>query len=393
MPLREPSRRRRILFIDDEEFLLDGLEASLRDQRHRWEMLFARGGRAGLRLLEAGGVDTVVMDVMMPGMDGFAVLERIRALEHGRDVPVVMLTGISDTAIKRKALAAGADDLLSKPISREDLIARIESMLRIKSYQDLLRSKNEELDRKVQQRTRQLERSQMDIIWRLAKAAEFRDDDTGHHVMRVAHFSGVLAEAVGVEAGLAERIFLTSPLHDVGKIGIPDDILLKPSSLSTLEMDIMRRHCAIGAEILEPALPRVAGHPTPTPKNLGDSTGSLRVANPLLVTAATIALSHHERWEGRGYPRGLIGADIPIEGRIVAVADVFDALTSRRPYKAAMPEDEAVAIIADGRGAHFDPQVVDAFLACLPALRAVRTRFADDSRAATDGPVGPGRWS
>jgi len=382
MPLRDPTRRRRILFIDDEEPLLDSLEASLRDQRHRWEMIFALGGKPGLAVLTDGGVDTVVMDVRMPGMDGFAVLERIRALEHGRDVPVVMLTGLSDAALKRKALAAGADDLLSKPAAREDLIARIESMLRIKSYQDLLRRKNEELDRKVQKRTRQLERSQMDIIWRLAKAAEFRDDDTGHHVMRVAHFSGVLAEAVGVEPGLAERVFLTSPLHDVGKIGIPDEILLKPASLTTSEMTVMKRHCRIGAEILEPALGRhQQGMPTPVPKTLHESTGNLRAANPLLVTAASIALSHHERWDGTGYPEGLQGPEIPIEGRIVAVADVFDALTSRRPYKEAMSEDKAVAVIGDGRGGHFDPLVVDAFLAHLPALRAVRTRFSETPTA------------
>ena len=372
------NERPSILFIDDEPSLLKGIEQALRGQRKRWDMTFALGAEEGLRTLAEKEFDTVILDVNMPGKTGFEVLDLIREREATKELPVVMLTGISDSTIKRTALARGADDLLAKPIQREDLVARIDSMLRIKAYQDHMRNQNDVLDRKVRERTRDLEQTQLDIIWRLAKAAEYRDDDTGNHIIRVAHYCSVIAENLGLNLDFVERLYLTSPLHDMGKIGIPDNILLKPGSLDPDEWEMMRTHSQIGAAILDVGLVpswTLLAHQ----KLIGrhrEATAVVQI-NPLLEMAAIIARTHHEKWDGRGYPEGLKGEAIPLEGRITAVADVFDALTSNRPYKKAMDREKATGILREGRGSHFDPAVIDAFDATRNRFYTILDKWGD----------------
>jgi putative two-component system response regulator len=362
----------RLLFVDDDVALLELFARMLEGQP--WRVNFCSGVDEALEFLESHPVDTVISDIRMPGRDGFELLAAIRASERLRNIPVIILTGDSDRALKRQALDLGATDLLNKPIAREDLLARIRSALRLKSYEDRLARQVDELDRRVRERTRELEISRREVVWRLAKAAEFRDDETGNHVIRVALFSRLLAEGLGMGRDFLELIFLTSPLHDIGKLGIPDSILLKEDRLNPQERRLMEAHCVMGAEILSRAPKAIMASAEYVGDALVGSPGE-RGDNPLLTMASSIALGHHERWDGTGYPRGLVGAEIPLESRIVAVADVFDALTSWRPYKPPVPEQEAMRIILKGAGGHFDPDLIDVFSRCCESLLAVRRQF------------------
>jgi putative two-component system response regulator len=301
----------------------------------------------------------------------------MQAREETRDVPLIIVTGHSERDLRRRALDLGATDLLAKPIDSAELVARIRNALRIKEFQDKLKSQNELLDHRVRQRTAELEASRLEVIRRLAKAAEFRDEETGNHVIRVGLYCRLIAEGMGFDLEFVEALALTSPLHDIGKIGIPDSILLKPGRMSDDERKIMQGHCVIGARILlqEPEAARVSQEP--------DAAWFDEVTHPAdrstLRLAAAIALTHHEKWDGSGYPRGLAGEAIPIEGRIVAISDVFDALLSRRPYKRAFSEEEALAILSQDAGRHFDPTVHATFVKVLDRIRAVRAKFADQA--------------
>ncbi|GAB4121906.1 MAG: response regulator [Acidobacteriota bacterium] len=348
----------RLLFVDDEPSVLDLFSRMLEGQN--WESHFCTSVEEALACLRSLSVDTVISDIRMPGRDGFELLAEIRGNPRTRNIPVIIITGDSDRALKRQALDLGATDLLNKPVSREDLLARIRSSLRLKHYQDRLARQVEELDYRVRERTRQLEASHREIVWRLAKAAEYRDDQTGYHVVRVAVLSRLLAEGLGMDQDFQDLIFLTSPLHDIGKLGIPDSILLKEGKLSPAERRLMEQHCVMGAEILSQE---------PSAISVSSLRGGeivlyrgARTANPLLEMAASIALGHHERWDGTGYPRRLKGQAIPLECRIVSMADVFDALTSWRPYKPPLPDREAVQMVVKCSGTHFDPVIVDAFV-------------------------------
>ena len=242
-------------------------------------------------------------------------------------------------------------------------MARLQNILKLKSYQDQLKLHNEILKQKVSERTAQLAASQRDIIWRLGKVAEFRDLETGNHVIRVGYTSRIIAETMGLDHDFVENLFLAAPLHDIGKIGIPDGILLKPGKLTAEERSIIERHCVIGAEILR--------------KDSRITKGSQGGASPLMEMAATIALTHHEKWDGSGYPDGLVGDSIPLESRITAVADVYDALRSERSYKSSFTSDEAASIIRDGIQGHFDPAVVAAFDDSLERINTIRKEFSD----------------
>ena len=311
----------------------------------------------------------------MPGMGGLELLQRIKQSERLQGVPVVMLTGLDSRALKRQALDLGAADLLGKPVDPEDLVARLRSVLRLKAYQDELATANAVLERRVRQRTADLCRSRMDVIWRLAKAAEYRDNETGNHVIRVGCVSRILAETLGMDRDFVETLFVAAPLHDIGKIGIPDSILMKPGPLSDEQWAVMQTHCRIGVKIIqedtwaETAFEQWTGGPHSTRETAAD--------NPILKMAASVALAHHEKWDGSGYPQRLAGERIPIEGRIAAVADVFDALTSQRPYKVSYLEEDALRMMGDSARRHFDPQVFAAFHKALPAIRDVRRRFPD----------------
>jgi putative two-component system response regulator len=248
-------------------------------------------------------------------------------------------------------------------------------VLRLKSCQDELKAHNASLEQKVEDRTLELAHSRLDIIWRLGQVAEQRDEYTGNHVVRVGFYSRQIAEALKMSHAFQETIFLAAPLHDIGKIAVPDRILLKPGPLNDAESASMRQHCYAGARILrEDALVRDAYFHW----RAVDSQSAVReFTNPILEIAASIALTHHERWDGNGYPEGLAGEAIPLESRIVAIADVYDSLTSTRPYRVAYPEERAVRIIREGAATHFDPQVHAAFLSALPEIRVMRERFAD----------------
>lgn len=365
----------RILFVDDEQSVLDSIRRTLRDRAGSWQMCFSTSARDALAVASAEPISVIVSDYMMPGMNGIQLLEELKTDEQLSRIPVVILTGNSETDLKRNALERGALDLVNKPIAKEDLTARIISALRLREAEEELRRHNELLEEKVRKRTASLKRSRLGIVFRLARAAEYRDEETGNHVQRVAMISRILAESLGMSPEQSEQLFLASALHDMGKLGIPDAILLKADRLSEAERAIMQDHCRIGWDILtyktsfaaelEPA--RAEAEPGCEAEDV----------NPVLSQAAEIALAHHERWDGAGYPNRLSGEDIPLVARIVSIADVYDALRHARPYKAAMTPDEAMAIIREGSGTHFDPGLVECFERCHEMIQIVIDEHGD----------------
>lgn len=365
--------KKKILFVDDEINFLQAISRSLRDQRRLWEIHHAESVDEALFQMRLESFDAVVSDVMMPDKTGFDLLDAMQQDDKLKLIPVVILTGSAEADIKRKALDLGAADLLNKPVNPEDLIARVKSVLRLKWHQDELHNYSKLLERKIKERTLELEWLRRDLIWRLAKTGELRDEDTGDHVIRVACCCMILAGAFGLPAPDREAIFITSPLHDIGKIGIPDSILLKNGPLDAEEWQLMTRHCAIGYSIL-----------MENPKGL-QKISELddypfvdleHVEDPIREMAATIALSHHEKWDGSGYPKGLKGREIPLPGRIVAVCDVFDALRSKRPYKEAFSVEKSLTIMRNGLGIHFDPDLYDAFEKLVDRFEEIRRQYS-----------------
>ena len=298
--------------------------------------------------------DLVLLDIRMPKMDGFQVMEKLKEIEQDNYVPVLVLTAQNDDATKLDALRAGAKDFLVKPFDQNEVLLRISNMLEVRLLHKQTRNQNKILDQRVNERTKELNDTRLEIIRRLGRAAEFRDNETGFHIIRMSKFSRLIAIRSGMNEEQSELILNASPMHDIGKIGIPDRILLKPGKLDAQEWKIMQTHAAIGADIL-------SGH---------DSE--------LMTMAKEIAISHHEKWDGSGYPNGLAGEQIPLSGRIVAVSDVFDALTSERPYKKAWPVEEAIEEIKRGAGLHFDPDLVEVFLQVLPEILDVRGRYVEE---------------
>jgi len=368
----------KILFVDDERNFLNGIRRLLHEQAAEWDICFALSAEEALQAARGGDFDLVVSDFNMPGKDGLALLSELRRAETTRDLPVVILTGRGDANLKRRALDAGANDLLTKPTDREDLLARIRNVLKLKSFQDRLKEQNTLLDQRVRDRTAELEESRMDIALRLAKAAEYRDEDTGKHVLRVGQFCRILAEQMHMTPDFISLLFLASPLHDIGKIGVSDTILLKPGRLTPEERMAMEEHTRIGFAILLDD-PFVSAHYRAAGKKTALSDPE-RTPNALMKMAAAVALTHHERWNGTGYPRGLAGEDIPLEGRLTALADVYDALSSDRPYKKAFPEDKVLAIIREENRLQFDPAVCAAFEARINDFREIRRDFSDAAR-------------
>lgn len=377
-----------MLFVDDEPNFLAGLRRLLRGQREPWELFFAGGADEAIELTRRQRIDTIVTDVSMPRKTGFDLLQELQADESTRDIPVIILTGNAESHLKRRGLDLGATDLLNKPVNLDDLTARVRSALRLKEYGDRLRNQNAILEQKVRERTAALEYSRQDIIWRLAKAGEFRDEDTGAHVLRVADCSSALARALALSPSYREALSITSPLHDIGKIGVPDGILFKPGRLTSDERSIMQRHCEIGAAILleEPHAHIGANG------GAGDAPdgGTEQQDNGLRQLAAEIAMTHHERWNGEGYPRGLAGEEIPISGQIVAIADVYDALRSVRAYKPAFSVAQTLDIMRQARGTHFAPDVFDAFERIVEEFEAIRKAHAETE---TETMVGPDETS
>ncbi|HEX9245170.1 MAG TPA: HD domain-containing phosphohydrolase [bacterium] len=338
----EQLKKARILIVDDQEANVYLLERILRG-----------AGFSGLKgLTDSREVPTVysefrpdllLLDLHMPHQDGFAVLEALKALiPAGAFLPILVLTADITPQAKQRALSGGAKDFLTKPFDPAEVLLRIENLLETRFLHLELRDHNQLLEQRVGERTKELEEAHFEMLERLAVAGEFRDDQTGQHTRRVGETAARLARTLGLARDQVELIRHAAPLHDVGKIGIPDNILLKPGPLTPEEFEVIKTHTTIGARIL--------------------SGGKF----PLLQMAEEIALSHHERWDGKGYPRGLRGEAIPLPGRIVALADVFDAVISKRPYKKARSPEEAAAELQRGAGTQFDPRVVEAFLARTP---------------------------
>ncbi|MFN2637723.1 MAG: HD domain-containing phosphohydrolase [Gemmatimonadaceae bacterium] len=333
------SREARILIIDDHEANIEALKRILRSAGFL-AVNSTTDPKMGVTLVETWNPDLVLLDLHMPDLDGFGVLDAIRPrLGGGSYLPVLMLTADSSDETKRRALAGGVKDFLTKPFDATEAVLRIGNLLETRSLYTTIHTQNELLEQRVAERTRELEEAQFEILQRLAAAAEFRDDDTGEHTQRVGELAALLAAAVGLSDAQVDVIRRAAPLHDVGKIGIPDSILLKPGRLTREERLIMRTHAAIGAEML------AGGH------------------SAIVQSAERIARSHHERWDGKGYPDGYAGEAISIEARIVAVADFLDALTHKRPYRGAWSVEKTMKKIVAERGCHFDPVVVDALLA------------------------------
>jgi putative nucleotidyltransferase with HDIG domain len=335
-------RDARILLVDDDPATITFLREVLADAGYTHVADTTDPVRAAA-LFGRFKPDLVCLDLHMTPLDGFEVLEQLAPLvPRTTYLPILMLTGDSSSAAKQRALGLGARDFVTKPFEVDEVLLRIHNLLIPRFMHLELSDSNRHLEHQVQARTYALEQSRLEVIERLARAVEFRDDETGHHTRRVGRIAGNLAERLGVETDEVQIVSRAAPLHDIGKIGVPDQILLKPAQLSAEEFQIMKRHSTIGAEIL-------AG---------GRSS--------LIRMAAQIAQHHHERWDGSGYPDGLSGEAIPLPARIVAVADVFDALTHPRPYRAAWQFPDVVKEIRRQSGAHFDPDLVQAFLELSP---------------------------
>ncbi|HLJ54229.1 MAG TPA: HD domain-containing phosphohydrolase [Chthonomonadaceae bacterium] len=354
----------KVLIVDDEACNRELLEDLLGLCGYECEAA-ASGEEALARLTDE--TDLVLLDVMMPGMDGFEVVRWLRQDVRFRDLPVIMVTALNGLEDRIRAVEAGANDFIAKPVDSTELRVRTASLLKMKAAQDAARKYQVSLEATVEQRTMELrlalhdlsnsqrrtQQSCLDTIKRLARASEFKDARTGLHLERVSHYTAHIGLSLGLPQAEVDVLLHASAMHDVGKLGVPDSILSKPGLLTPDERAVMQQHTTIGGCIL------------------GGSDSEL------LQAGEQIAMTHHEKWDGSGYPRGIRGEEIPLFGRICAIADVFDALTTARPYKEAYDSTRAYAIIREGRGAHFDPRLVDLFFASLREIEAIQRRFAD----------------
>lgn len=364
----------KIMIVDDEPINLK-LARKYLNLAGFQNLVTTREPREAVGMMYREQPDALLLDIMMPHVSGLDLLATIRADSQWKHIPIVILTAASDQSTKRTALELGASDFLGKPVDPTELIPRIHNVLMVKRHYDQLQQHSQQLEDEVLRRTAELARSRQEIIHCLARAAEFRDDDTGRHVFRVGRYVRLIAAELGWSGEHLNVLEQAAQLHDIGKIGIPDSILLKPGKLTPEEFDYMQKHAGYGKHIVQ-TLPEkeaniLRGH-TELGSRLLQTTDS-----PILALAATISLSHHEKWNGSGYPLGLSGEDIPIEGRITAVADVFDALSSKRPYKPPFPLDRCLQILEEGRGTHFDPAVLDAFFRCRKEIIETQIQYAD----------------
>jgi len=343
----------KILIVDDNEDNRYTLSRRLMRQGYT-SIDEAEDGIAGLKAISKDDYDLVLLDIMMPGMDGFEVLAELRKESILPGLPVIVISAIEDLESVVRCIELGAEDYLPKPFNPVLLGARVHACLEKNSLRKIEHAYRNRLEERVAERTKELERSRRNVIRSLGIAGEYRDYETGTHVLRMSKYCRILAERAGLPDEFVEDVYLASSLHDLGKIGIPDRILLKPGKLDPDEWEVMKTHSAIGAEILQ-------AHKA-----------------PVLIMARAIAISHHEMWDGNGYPNGLSGEDIPMEGRITAICDVFDALSSKRPYKEAWPFDKIKQFIGEKSGSHFDPDLTEIFIDMYDEIVSIRESLPDD---------------
>ena len=352
-----------VLVVDDAEANVEILGETLADD---YDVIVAMDGRSAMELIQENKPDLILLDIMMPEMDGYEVCRRLKADPATKDIPVVFVTAMGEVDDETKGLALGAIDYLIKPISPPIVQARVKNHLELKLAKEELQQQNEILETKVQERTRELALTQDVTIYSMANLAETRDPETGGHIRRTQYYVLALAEHImhlpqyqeALDARILDLLFKSAPLHDVGKVGVPDAILLKPGKLTDEEFEEMKKHTTYGRDAL-----------------LGAE--NMLGTNSFLALAKEIAYTHHEKWDGTGYPGKLKGENIPLSGRIMAIADVYDALISKRVYKPPFGHQKAVAIIHEGRGSQFDPALVDGFMKIQDQFREIALEFAD----------------
>lgn len=369
------ERKEKVLVVDDSLTNIEMLAAVLESE---YDLCFATSGAEALSLMRSYPISLILLDVVMPGIDGFEVCRQLKASPATRDVPVIFLTSLESAIDEERGLSLGAEDFVHKPVSPPVVLARVRTHLQLANAKRELRRHNEELEALVEERTRELSRrdqkliaSQSATIAAFCALAEARDNETGNHIRRTQNYVRILAEELrdhprfrhALTPAFIQIMFKSAPLHDVGKVAIPDSILLKPGKLTPEEWVVMKRHCEYGHRAIVAAA-----------RELIDDDGSF------LGCAADIAYGHHERWDGRGYPRGVTGDDIPISARLMAVADVYDALTTRRVYKQAFDHDESLQSMLAERATHFDPDVIDALRGVADEFAGIAQHYADGAR-------------
>ena len=342
----------RILLVDDEAANLKLFALMLKSDGYR-NVVCVQDPREVVETYQSLRPNLILLDINMPHMDGYAVMQALQAIQDALPAPIVVMTAQSREDYLLRALNAGAMDFLSKPVNKRELLARVKNILMAHLAMRFMHGQNSVLEAMVEQRTQDLRASRLDLVRRLGRASEYRDNETGQHILRMSHAAALLARRIGWQPEACELLLHAAPLHDEGKIGIPDGILLKPGPLTEDEREIMKRHAQIGADLLD------GGN------------------DPLLDMARDIALHHHEKWDGSGYPNGLSNLQIPEAARIVAIADVFDALTSTRSYKKPWTSAEALDFMQQQAGKHFDPTLMAHFAEIVADVAAIRVRFAE----------------
>jgi len=359
------STKPTILVVDDSPENLSLMSGLLKDQ---YRVKVANNGEKALTIIDTGPLpDIILLDIVMPGLNGYDVCRQLKSEARSRDVPVIFLTSMNDTEDEKKGFELGAVDYITKPISPIKLMVRVRNQLALKASADFIKDKNLYLEQEVARRTREVQAIQDVTIMTIASLAETRDNETGKHIRRTQIYVKLLAEHLKSNPRFCDYLteyniqllYKSAPLHDIGKVGIPDRILLKPGRLEPDEFEIMKTHTTIGRDAIQHA------------------ENQLGLSVDFLHCAKEIAYSHQEKWDGSGYPQGLSGEDIPIAARLMALADVYDSLISHRVYRPGMSHDETLEIIRHGKGNHFDPDLVDAFLELADEFRQTAGRYAD----------------